>query len=387
MIKKEIIIPKLLEFMKNVSIFLKEIVIPKLIIFTKNTSHFLNVHAGHTARILKIVFYFTVLHTKRFSKSTFHFTALYTKLLFKEIKRLTRFIALKTHHMMESAKLRKVKASISNALPSAHTVLPQAALAHDFLVAFLSLFISLYLRVGDEFLNYSPIFILKNMLVFSLVSVSVFCWMQTHKGIWRYVSIEDVLPLSLAVVLSIVLYSPLMVFMAQQESLPRSIPAINALVLITLLIFPRFMYRLIHDHHLLQRRRLNSSTSIPVLLVGNDDQTELFIRELFHSPELAYRPVGLLTLNDDETGQYIHGVPILGAVYGLSKIIKDLESKNERPKQIIITEADIPSEVMLVLINEAATHGLTLMHMLQHFSLNAIKENIPSKKSSLKQAL
>lgn len=364
MMKKEIIIPKLLEFIKNTSILLKETVIPKLIISIKNTSHFLNVHAGHTVRIFK---------------TSLHFTALYTKLLSTEIKRLTRFITLKTHPIIESARLKKVKTSISNSIPSAHTVLPQTALAHDFLVAFLSLFISLYLRVGDEFLNYSPVFILKNMLVFSLVSVSVFCWMQTYKGIWRYVSIEDVLPLSLATVLSIVLYSPLMVFMAQQESLPRSIPAINALVLITLLILPRFTYRLIHDHHLLQRRRLNSSTSIPVLLVGNDDQTELFIRELFHSPELVYRPIGLITLNDDETGQYIHGVPILGAVYGLSKIIKGLESQNERPKQIIITEADIPSEVMLVLINEAATHGLTLMHMLQHFSLNVIKENSTQK--------
>ena len=89
--------------------------------------------------------------------------------------------------------------------------MPQAVLVFDTLMAFLSLFIALYLRVGDEFLDYSPQFILKNMLVFALVSASLFYWMQTYRTLWRYIAFEDMIPLSLAAILASILYFPLMI--------------------------------------------------------------------------------------------------------------------------------------------------------------------------------
>jgi FlaA1/EpsC-like NDP-sugar epimerase len=267
-----------------------------------------------------------------------------------------------------------LKRHLGQVLPS-QAILPSAVLVFDTLMAFLSLFIALYLRIGDEFLEFTPEFILKNMVVFALVSCSISFWMQAHRAIWRYVSLEDMIPLALSTVFSTVIFFPLMLLMAQQEALPRSVPIINALVLIMLLGLPRFIYRTIHDQHLLQKRRASFETSVPVLLVGNGDSTELFIREVLHSPDLPYHPLGLITLEEEEVGRHIHGVPILGTIKDFDKIISTLNKEKQSPKQIIITEADILKAKKQQVSKMAAAHGLTLMHMLQHFSLDVVEED------------
>jgi len=266
-----------------------------------------------------------------------------------------------------------LKSRLTHAIPN-HAILPSAVLTFDTLMAFLSLFIALYLRIGDEFLEYTPEFILKNMVVFALVSASIFFWMQTHRAIWRYVSLEDIIPLALATILTTILFYPLMLLMAQQESLPRSVPLINALVLIMLLGLPRFIYRSIHDQHLLQKRRANAEALIPVLLIGNGDSTELFIREVLHSPSLPYNPLALITFDEDEVGRHIHGVPILGTIDELDEIIESLNIEKHPPRQIIITESSILKTQKQLVSKAAIAHGLTVMHMLQHFSMDVIDE-------------
>jgi O-antigen biosynthesis protein WbqV len=278
--------------------------------------------------------------------------------------------------------IKDIKSRLSQAMPN-HAILPSAVLTFDTLMAFLSLFIALYLRIGDEFLEYTPEFILKNMLVFSLVSASIFFWMQTHRAIWRYVSLEDMIPLTLATVLTTILFYPLMLLMAQQESLPRSVPIINALVLIMLLGLPRFIYRSIHDQHLLQKRRANAEALIPVLLIGNGDSTELFIREVLHSPSLPYNPLALITFEKDEVGRHIHGVPILGTIDELNEIIESLDEEKHPPRQIIITESNLLKTQKQLVSKAAIAHGLTVMHMLQHFSMDVIDEEFEEIQAEL----
>ncbi|MBY0280852.1 MAG: hypothetical protein K2W94_01710 [Alphaproteobacteria bacterium] len=281
-----------------------------------------------------------------------------------------------------SKHIKGLKSRLSQAMPN-HAILPSAVLIFDTLMAFLSLFIALYLRIGDEFLEYTPEFILKNMLVFSLLSASIFFWMQTHRAIWRYVSLEDMIPLALATVLTTILFYPLMLLMAQQEALPRSVPIINALVLIMLLGLPRFIYRSIHDQHLLQKRRANAEALIPVLLIGNGDSTELFIREVLHSPSLPYNPLALITFEKDEVGRHIHGVPILGTIDELNEIIESLDEGKHPPKQIIITESNLLKTQKQLVSKAAIAHGLTVMHMLQHFSMDVVDEEFEEIQAEL----
>ena len=191
------------------------------------------------------------------------------------------------------------------------------------------------------------------------------------------------IPLALATILTTILFYPLMLLMAQQESLPRSVPIINALVLIMLLGLPRFIYRSIHDQHLLQKRRANAEALIPVLLIGNGDSTELFIREVLHSPSLPYNPLALITFEKDEVGRQIHGVPILGTLDELDEIIESLDEEKHPPRQIIITESNLLKTQKQLVSKAAIAHGLTVMHMLQHFSMDVIDEEFEEIQAEL----
>jgi FlaA1/EpsC-like NDP-sugar epimerase len=248
-------------------------------------------------------------------------------------------------------------------------ILPQAVLVFDVFLAFLSLLIAIYLRVGDEYLQYTSGFILKNMIVFVLTSLSVFIWMQTHRALWRYFSIEDCVPLTLSVILSSVLYFPLMVLLAQQEALPRSIPFVNALVYIVLLCLPRFIYRTVYDRSTIQKKRLLSEQTVPVLLVGNSDATELFIREVMHSPALSYQPVGIISPNTKEKGRRIHTVPILCLSANVETFVKELRSLSKRPVQIIVTDMDLSQDFLALISIVSQRCSLPMMQMLPQFTV------------------
>ncbi len=262
----------------------------------------------------------------------------------------------------------RLKSNLLGVFPRT-VILPQAVLLFDVFLAFLSLFIAIYLRVGDEFLDYTPGYILKNMVVFMLTSLSVFIWMQTHRALWRYFSLEDCVPLTLSVILSSILYFPLMILLAQQESLPRSVPFLNALVYIVLLCLPRFIYRSVHERHTVQKKRLLAEQAVPVLLVGNGDAIELFIREVMHSPALSYQPVGILSPNTKEKGRRIHTVPILGLPDNWENFIRELRSLSKRPVQIIITDMDLPHEFLAAVSNVSQRCSLPMMQMLPQFTI------------------
>ena len=270
----------------------------------------------------------------------------------------------------------KLKTNLLGVFPRT-VILPQADLLFDVFIAFLSLFIAIYLRVGDEFLDYSPGFILKNMIVFVLTSLSVFIWMQTHRALWRYFSLEDCLPLALSVVLSSVLYFPLMILLAQQESLPRSVPFLNALVYIVLLCLPRFIYRSVYDRHTVQNKRLLAEQAVPVLLVGSGDATELFIREVMHSPALSYQPVGILSPNSKEKGRRIHTVPILGLPDNWEHFIRELRTLAKRPVQIIVTDMNLPHEFLTAVADVSQRCSLPMMQMLPQFTVIQQRDAMP----------
>ncbi|MCX7338778.1 MAG: hypothetical protein NTX76_05830 [Alphaproteobacteria bacterium] len=285
---------------------------------------------------------------------------------------LSFFCGLIKQNQGLSKGMRYVKNHIDSTLP-AHMIMPQTILVFDALMAFLSFFVALYLRIGEEFLDYSPAFVLKNMAVFAIVSASIFIWMQTHRAVWRYVSIEDMLPLSLSAVLANIIFFPLMLLMAQQESIPRSVPLINAFVFICFLGLPRFIHRYAYDCQVMQKRRLNIMASVPVLLIGPSDAGESFISEAFHSPDLPYNPVGLITFEDEEAGCSIHGVPVLGALDDLGTIMMMFGHEIEAPKQIIIVGEKVPAKLKSRIIDYATAEGLPLMHMLHHFSIDTVE--------------
>ena len=258
------------------------------------------------------------------------------------------------------------------------TTSPYFVLAFDAFLAFLSLFISIHLRIGMDFLDYSPSYILKNMLVFSLVSTSIFLWLQTYQAFWRYTTIEDMSPIFLSVILANLLFFPLMMLMNQGDFLPYSVLIINVFVLSICLMIPRFLCKMVYNQKLskIQKfdaivRNKSQTTYVPrVLLIGNVESVEAFSREVISNDDVSFNlaPIGILTLEQADIGRTIKGIPILGELRDIDKIMQTLAKEGVPPEQLVIAEKQLSDGAKKFIIRYAQKANILLLHAIFQFS-------------------
>ncbi|MDR0942003.1 MAG: hypothetical protein LBM19_00035 [Holosporales bacterium] len=261
---------------------------------------------------------------------------------------------------------------------------PYAVLVFDSFLAFLSIFVSIHLRIGMDFLDYSPMYIVKNMFVFGLVSASVFLWTHTYQPFWRYISIEDMPPLFLSAVLSNLIFFPLMLLMNQEDFLPYSVLVINVFALTFILTIPRFLVRMLYNRKKNKLKKIEGLVKIAgsqienpeVLLVGNSLSAEAFLRDVVLNDDIQFNfePVGILTLDPQDVGHVIRGVPIIAELRNIHLVLKDLTREGIRPRQIVITEKTLPENAKNFLIRYVKEHKLLLMHIIHQCMFDTVSE-------------
>lgn len=245
------------------------------------------------------------------------------------------------------------------------------ALIHDLLMAGLSLWAAHYLRLGGHTLNYSGEILLHTTLPFMLLAGLIFIAAGLYRGLWRYASMQDLLTLTKAATLLIIIFY-LGVFLATRlEGVPRSVPAIHWLLLLAMLGGPRFVYRMLKDRRLGLDFTLAAPHKVPVLLIGANDAAELFIRETRRNPQAPYTVVGLVDDDDNRRGQQLHGVRILGTSEVLTKIVTKLERKGRKPQRVVLAESRPSGEHVRALLEECTSLGLPLSRIPQTLELQS----------------
>lgn len=246
--------------------------------------------------------------------------------------------------------------------------------AHDAVMSFFSLFLTLYLKIGDEFFNYTSEFLLKNIFVFVLISMGTYIALGTYKALWKFISIEDLSRLNLSIIIAHALYFPSMILLAGDESFSVFVPLINVLVTAFLLNTSRIIGRMMHDKIILKRKKSQSIISIPIIIVGDEEPAELFIRDIKYSSDLPFDPIGIVTVKGThEEGQSIHNVPILGHMNDLCALVKELSIK---PRQLVIADSNVTEKMMKKLTKMAHDLEMIPLKMMSHFSLDVVKESV-----------
>src|SRR5205085_10530810 len=169
------------------------------------------------------------------------------------------------------------------------------AFLHDVGMAALAFGLGLYLRLGDEILQYEPRLTLIYGGTFAAIAAIVFLVTGLYRGIWRYASLPDLFNIARAATLTELIFLPVMFAFTRLEQLPRSTLLIDWLVLIALLGGPRLGYRLFKDRrldHILER---GSAQSVPVLLISTKDGADTFVRETVRDRNAVYRVIGMLS--------------------------------------------------------------------------------------------
>lgn len=202
---------------------------------------------------------------------------------------------------------------------------------------------------------------LEATLILLPLSSIMFLMFGLHRGVWRYVSMRDLVMILQAAAL-VVLFSYLALFAYNRlDTMPRTVPFINYILLVALLAGPRLLLRVRAEGGLgsLGLARKTRGEAIPVLLIGAGAGTELFLREVDRG-NTNYQPVAILDEKGKRVGRSIRGLPIMGDLDDMASIVANLEAKHRRPQRAIVTKRELNPELLHDLLARTEKIGLPL---------------------------
>lgn len=159
-----------------------------------------------------------------------------------------------------------------------------------------------------------------------LIRLGLYLQFRLHKNLWRYSSINDLVKIIISTTLGSIIFFIVVVLIAQETKYPRSIFAIDWLLLITLSGGSRLFIRVFREY--LQSEPSGKRT----LLIGAGDAGEMIVRDMKNNPQYAYEPIGFIDDDPYKKGLSIRGVPIFGPISTISEVIE-----KHRPEEITIS--------------------------------------------------
>jgi FlaA1/EpsC-like NDP-sugar epimerase len=147
---------------------------------------------------------------------------------------------------------------------------------------------------------------------------------RLFQGLWRYTSLWDLRNILIGVGISSVLFYVVVHWIMGVLAYPRSVFLIDSMVLVCLMGGVRLAHRM-------SPALLPSSARRRVLVIGAGDAGEMIVREMRRHPEYGCEPVGFVEDDPQWRGQSIHGVPVLGGMRDLVRIMLA-----EHPHEVLI---------------------------------------------------
>ncbi len=142
-----------------------------------------------------------------------------------------------------------------------------------------------------------------------------FGWCGLFQGLWRYVSLTDLVSLARAIVLGSVLYLPILVALGF-EHVPRTTLILEPILSATLVGGIRFAIRSYREVFAPAREGGRR-----VLIIGAGDAGEMLLREMRTHTHMGFQPVGFVDDDLRKRGTKIHGLPVLGSVDEMRSIV------------------------------------------------------------------
>ena len=234
---------------------------------------------------------------------------------------------------------------------------------HDAVMAALSFFVALALRLGGDPWDYSPELVVMGAAIFTVVSAAVFVTMQMHRDVWQYTSTPEILRILRAATAIIVLFVLVQFWLTRLEAMPRSALVINWFLLMALLTGPRILYRIAKQGRLSLAINHARADLVPVLLIGAGDGAELFLRVLSADAASRYRVVAIVDVKGSRVGRRIRGIEVNGTLDDLDAIMAGLEGAHLRPRRFIITDDSLSGPATVKLLERAEAFGVTLARL------------------------
>lgn len=191
---------------------------------------------------------------------------------------------------------------------------------HDLLMVMLAWLGAYWLRFNlglppqkyvDAALSALPVVLVIQAVVFSRLGL--------YRGVWRFASLPDLIRISKAVLLGVLLIAVSLHLYSRLLWVPRSVLPLYVLLLGLFLSGPRLVFRMWKDQGVMMKEGQRA------LVVGAGRAAELLVRDLKRERAAQFYPVVLVDDDPGKKGSEIHGVRVRGGCEKIPELVESFD--------------------------------------------------------------
>jgi FlaA1/EpsC-like NDP-sugar epimerase len=237
---------------------------------------------------------------------------------------------------------------------------------HDLVATAAAIVLTFYVRFEGGALD-ARLAELKYLPVFLVYAASIYLLFGLHRNKWRFTSVPDLYDIFRAVgVLAVSLLALDYVLVAPNVYGTFFFGKITILLYWLLQMFflggSRIAYRYFHYARTLQRAKVADAT--PTLVLGRAADAEVLLRAIESGAVKKIWPAGVLSPSAADRGQSIRGVPVLGDIDDLERVVADFAGRGIVVTRVILTPSALSPEARPeALLIRARKLGLTMSQL------------------------
>ena len=140
---------------------------------------------------------------------------------------------------------------------------------------------------------------------YTVISILIFALLRLYRSLWEFASIEEIRNLAIAAVLATA--AGFLICKVLQVYLPRSMPALNIILLFLSMAFVRYVYRVSR-----RKIRRHSEKQRTTMLIGGGSGGAMVLRDLQRSEHSLNKVVCIIDDDPKKQGSFLLGVKIVG---------------------------------------------------------------------------
>jgi len=180
-------------------------------------------------------------------------------------------------------------------------------LLHDALMIPMAWICAFWVRFNLD--SIPPLFLdeaLQMMPLVVAIHFATFMFFGVHRGVWRFISMPDLIQLVKSVVVGTSLVAIAIFFVTRLSLVPRSVFLLHGLILLLMVVTPRVIYRLLKDRH------ISTKAEHRVLIVGAGASGEMLARDFQRARPRVYEPVAFVDDDPNKRGKEVQGIRVMG---------------------------------------------------------------------------
>jgi FlaA1/EpsC-like NDP-sugar epimerase len=184
-------------------------------------------------------------------------------------------------------------------------------------------FVAFFLRLDWGVLgNFQDVFFLSTALL--PLKAALILGFGMHRMSWRYAVISDFKAIGMAIGLYFAVFSTASLFIRDLMLLPITVPVIEVVLSILLFTIIRLSSRFVlRERKVIGYYRDQETDSRRVLILGAGESGTLIAKEMQRHSEMGLVPVGFLDDSASKQNQRILGLPVLGSVLSMPKVVRE----------------------------------------------------------------